>query len=133
MQETTDSRGYVPLLFAAIVAALYIGFMIPYQIFTSPASIETFAETVMEKTGLSVDFSMVLPHLICFGAALLFNFLSAVCLKRFLALIAIVLYGVSIALFYPYCPFAAAAIFFTLIGIFRIPGRKKAKSEPQPE
>lgn len=132
MEDTKSSRGYVPLLFSAIVASVYLGFMIPYHFLTAPANVEELARWVMDKTGITVEFSMVLPHLICFGAALLFNFLGAVFLKRLLVLFSIILYSASIVLFYPYGPFAVAAIFFSLIGMFRIRRKKKKKLETQP-
>lgn len=133
MEDTKSSRGYVPLLFSAIVASVYLGFMIPYHFLTAPANVEELARWLMDKTGISVEFSMVLPHLICFGAALLFNFLGAVFLKRLLVLFSIILYIASIVLFYPYGPFAVAAIFFSLIGMFRIRRKRKKKSKAQPD
>lgn len=127
MDEPKRSRGFVPLLFSAIIGAVYLGFMVPYQFFTAPANVEELADLVMGKVGFHVELSMVMPHLICFGAALFFNFLGALFLKRLLVLFSILLYGASIALFYPYGPFALAAILFSLIGMFRIRRKKHGK------
>lgn len=124
--QIKENRGFLPLLFGMVAVAAFLGFLIPYQLRTSPATLEEFAQTVMDKIGKDADFARVTAQIAVLGTALLCNYLSAIFLKRFLVCGAILLYGVSIALFYPYGPCAAAAILFCVIGFFRIPHKKRS-------
>ncbi len=127
METSKSNRGFVPLVLAAAATALYLGFAVPYHLLTAPDGISLIIEKITEVIGREPDTALIVPHLIAVGAALFFNVLGAISLKRIPAFLGIAGYIAAIVLFYPYGVFTAAQILLSLIGILRIRNVKKKK------
>ena len=108
------------LLISAIIGSLYTIYLITYfggAIGTSDG---------MEAVSAGLATAIVMPHMVCVGISVVFNWIGWALKARWAALVAGILYAVSMMLMFLYAPFVLLEMIFCFVGFAKMK-QKKAK------
>jgi hypothetical protein len=107
------------LLAAGIIGTLYLIYLISHFSNAMVSSDEA------EAIGAGLATALVTPHMVCVGIAVIFNWLGWVMKARWAALVAGIMYAVSIVCMFMY------ALFVVLEMIFCFVAYGKMKNQPE--
>ena len=107
------------LLAAGIIGTLYLIYLISHFSNAMVSSDEA------EAIGAGLATALVMPHMVCVGIAVIFNWLGWVMKARWAALVAGIMYAVSIVCMFMY------ALFVVLEMIFCFVAYGKMKNQPE--
>ena len=93
------------LLAAGVLGTIYLIYLISY--FTGAVGSSEGAEAL----GAGIAAALVTPHMVCVGIAVIFNWLGWALKARWAALVAGIMYAVSIVFMFLYAVFVVATIF----------------------
>lgn len=110
------------LLASAILGSLYMIYMFVY--FTGGISGSEGTEAI----GAGIAAALVTPHAVCVGVAVVFNWLGWAIKARWGALVAGILYAVSIVFMFLYAPFVILEMIFCFVAF----GKMKKKTDEVP-
>lgn len=113
------------LLASAILGTLYMIYLIVY--FAGGISGSEGADSI--SAGIAA--ALVTPHAICVGVAVVFNWLGWALKARWGALVAGILYAVSIVFMFLYAPFVVLEMIFCFVAFGKM--KKKAAEAPKTE
>ena len=112
------------LLVAAILSTAYVIYLISY--FSGAVS----STSGMESLGAGLASAIVAPHMVCVGIGAVFNWLAWAMRLRWAALVAGILYAVSMVLMFLYALFVLLQMIFCFVSFATM---KKKPSDPVPE
>ncbi len=110
------------LLAAAIIGTAYLIYLICY--FTGSMSVADSAEAL----GAGIATALVTPHMICVGLAALFSWIGWALRARWAALVAGILYAVSIVCMFLYAAFVLLEMIFCFVAFAKM---KQADGQKQ--
>lgn len=103
------------LLIAGVIGTLYLIYLISY--FAGGLS---SASGSTEVVGKGIATALVTPHMICVGIAVIFNWLGWALKARWAALVAGILYAVSIVMMFIYAMFVVIEMILCFIGFAKM-------------
>lgn len=112
------------LLASGILGTLYLVYLISY--FTGITSSADGAEAV----GAGIAAALVMPHMVCVGIAVIFNWLGWALKARWAALVAGILYAVSMVCMFVYAMFVVLEMIFCFVAFAKM--KQKAKTTAAP-
>ncbi len=102
------------LLAAAIIGTLYLIYLITY--FTGGITSSEGAEAL----GAGLATALVTPHMVCVGIAALFNWLGWALKARWAALVAGIMYAVSMVCMFLYAIFVVLEMIFCFVAFAKM-------------
>ena len=112
------------LLASAIIGTLYLIYLIIY--FTGSISSSDGAEAI----GAGIAAALVMPHMVCVGVAVLFNWIGWALKARWAALTAGIVYAVSMVCMFLYAIFVVLEMIFCFVAFAKM--KNKAQTTPIP-
>lgn len=112
------------LLAAAILGSLYGIYLLTY--FTG---VNSSAEGV-EAIGAGIATALVMPHMVCVLIAVIFNWLGFALKARWAALVAGIMYAVSMVLMFLYAFFVLLQMIFCFIAFGKMNKKGEIVAEP---
>jgi uncharacterized membrane protein len=102
------------LLAAGIIGTVYLIYLISH--FTGAVTSSSGAEAL----GASIATALVTPHMVCVGIAVIFNWLGWALKARWAALVAGILYAVSIVCMFMYAMFVVLEMIFCFVAFAKM-------------
>lgn len=102
------------LLVSAILGTLYLVYLISYFM----GSIASADQTEALAGGIAT--MLVMPHMLCVGLATIFTWIGWAARARWGALVAGILYSVSILLMFIYAPFVIVQLVLSFVGFAKM-------------
>ncbi len=102
------------LLASGIIGTLYLIYLISY--FTSGITSADGAEAL----GAGIATALVMPHMVCVGIAVIFNWLGWALKARWAALVAGILYAVSMLCMFIYAMFVLLEMIFCFVAFAKM-------------
>lgn len=103
------------LLAAAIIGTLYLIYLITY--FTGGV---VSSDDVTETLGAGLAVTLVMPHTVCLGIAVIFNWLGWGLKARWAALVAGIMYAVSMVCMFLYAMFVVLEMIFCFVAFAKM-------------
>ena len=103
------------LMAAAIIGTLYLVYLISY--FTGGM---TSSEGTAEAIGAGLAAALVMPHAVCVGIAVIFNWLGWALKARWAALVAGIMYAVSMVCMFLYAMFVVLEMIFCFVAFAKM-------------
>lgn len=105
---------------AAVIGSLYLIYLISY--FTGEIGSSEGAEAI----GAGLASALVMPHMVCVGVAVIFNWLGWAMKVRWAALVAGIMYAVSMVLMFLYAVFVVVEMILCFVAFAKM---KQAKTQ----
>jgi hypothetical protein len=112
------------LLAAGILGAIYLIYLISY--FTGAVTSSDGAEAL----GAGIATALVTPHMVCVGIAVIFNWLGWALKARWAALVAGIMYAVSIVCMFMYAMFVVLQMIFCFVAFAKMKKHQEAAEKP---
>lgn len=103
------------LLVAGIIGAIYLIYLFTY--FTEGI---VSSDNVAEALGAGLAVTLVMPHMVCAGIAVIFNWLGWGLKARWAALVAGIMYAVSMVCMFPYAKFVVLEMIFCFVAFAKM-------------
>lgn len=111
------------LLISGIIGTVYLVYLISY--FSDAVS----ASEGMEALGTGIAAALVTPHMVCVGIAAIFNWLGWAMKARWAALVAGIMYAVSIVCMFMYAAFVAVEMIFCFVAFAKMKQNPKTATQ----
>lgn len=111
------------LLISGIIGTVYLVYLISY--FSDAIS----ASEGMEALGTGIAAALVTPHMVCVGIAAIFNWLGWAMKARWAALVAGIMYAVSIVCMFMYAAFVVVEMIFCFVAFAKMKQSKKTATQ----
>lgn len=115
------------LLASAIIGSIYLIYLITYFAGGMTSSDGT------EALGAGIATALVTPHMLCVGLAVIFNWLGWALKARWAALVAGIMYAVSILCMFIYALFVILEMIFCFVGFAKMKTAAPASGEKPAE
>ena len=102
------------LLVSGILGTLYLLYLVSY--FTGATTSTDGAEAV----GGAIATALVMPHMLCVGLSVIFTWIGWALKARWAALVAGIMYSVSILLMFIYAPFVLLQLIFSFVAFAKM-------------